>query len=348
MRQFADKDAKKMSAMLRVAELNDLPALSKFLLRVYKFEPSDFHFAPRFLEWKYLYPRAGWQGSRSYLLERDGKIVAHGGVCPVTYRLLTGETVSGHVIVDWAADSTTPGLGVMMYRKLMQTASTSFAIGGEAITRVILPRIGFRQVGRGLTYAAWLRPWQEFRTRPRSGRSVLRLLYGLAHPVSNRIRRNRPMEFVPVNEFDDSIQPILSGVKRSWTFCKRTVADLNYLMRCPHLEMRAFILTRGPDIAGYFILGKSNWEGRVLDIVVDSADLDDWKDAYTAVTNAALLDPELCRIRVLSTVPKLAPALRSNGYWSQHEDPIVLYDPKNELSQALPLSFQYFDGDWGY
>jgi hypothetical protein len=147
-----------MIATIRATDHEDLPALPKFLVRAYKFEPSDFHFDPRLLKRKYLHPRAGWLGSRSYLFERSGKIVAHGGICPVSFRLPTGRIVSGHVIVDWAADSRMPALGVMMYRKLMQTASTSFAIGGEPDTRKILPRIGFRHVGDASIYAAWLRP----------------------------------------------------------------------------------------------------------------------------------------------------------------------------------------------
>jgi hypothetical protein len=101
-----------MIATIRATDHEDFPALSKFLVRAYRFEPSDFHFDPRLLKWKYLYPRAGWQGSRSYLFERSGEIVAHGGICPVSFRLPTGRIVSGHVIVDWAADSRMPGLGV--------------------------------------------------------------------------------------------------------------------------------------------------------------------------------------------------------------------------------------------
>jgi hypothetical protein len=54
-----------MIATIRATDHKDLPALSKFLVRAYKFEPSDFHFDPRLLEWKYLYPRAAWQGSHS-------------------------------------------------------------------------------------------------------------------------------------------------------------------------------------------------------------------------------------------------------------------------------------------
>ena len=125
-----------MIATIRATDHKDLPALSKFLVRAYNFEPSDFHFDPRLLEWKYLYPRAARQGSRSYLFERSGEIVAHGGICAVSFRLPTGRIVSGHVIVDWAADSRMPGLGVMLDRKLMQTASTS--LGGFHLRRARL------------------------------------------------------------------------------------------------------------------------------------------------------------------------------------------------------------------
>ena len=105
-----------MIATIRATDHKDLPALSKFLVRAYKFEPSDFHVDPRLLEWKYLHPRAAWQGSRSYLFEGSGEIVAHGGICPLSFRLPTGRIVSGQAIVDWAADSRMPGLGVMIDR----------------------------------------------------------------------------------------------------------------------------------------------------------------------------------------------------------------------------------------
>jgi hypothetical protein len=337
-----------MIGTLRATEQNDLPALAKFLVRVYKFEPSDFHADLRLLEWKYLCPRPGWQGGRSYLLEKDGNIVAHAGVCPVSFRLPTGQTVSSLTMMDWAADSVIPGVGVMLLRKLMGMAPTSFIIGGAPVTRQIAPRIGFRQAGEALTYAAWLRPWREFRTRPRTGRTVLRLLHGWVHPVPIRSRLSGRWEFVPVGEFDDSLQPILSGAKLPWTFCQRTVADLNYLLKCPHLEMGGFLLRRQGRLGGYFIMGKADWEARLLDLVVDSEDVNDWKHACAAVTKAALLDPEVCRIRALSTVPILSQALAWNGYWCQYKEPIALHDPADVLGQAFPVSFQLFDGDSGY
>jgi hypothetical protein len=337
-----------MIGTLRATEPSDLPALARFLVRVYKFEPSDLHADLRMLEWKYLCPRPGWDGSRSYVLEKGGEIVAHGGVFPVTFRLPTGGTVGSLTIADWAADPAIPGVGVILYRKLMQMAPTSFDIGGAAVTREILPRIGFRSVGEALTYAGWLRPWREFRTRPRTGRSVLRLLHGWTHPMHVRSLPGTRWESVPVGEFDDSLQPILSGAKRTWSFGQRTIAALNYLLKCPHLEMRGFLLRRQGRLVGYFVLGRLSWEARLMDLFVDSEDVDDWKLACAAVTNRALLDREVCRIRVLSTVPILSQALVWNGYWCQYKEPIVMHDPTNVLNSAFPMSFQLFDDDCGY
>ncbi len=336
-----------MTSTLRATEQNDLPALSRFLVRVYKFEPSDFHADPRLLQWKYLYPISTWQGGRSFLLERDGSIVAHAGVCPVSFRLSSGQTVNSLTIVDWAADPAIPGVGVALYRKLMAMAPTSFVIGGAPVTRQVVPRIGFRPAGEATTYAAWLRPWQEFRARPSTGRSVLRLLHGWTHRVPAHRRLSQGWDYVPVNEFDDSLESTLS-TKRPWTFCQRTVADLNYLLRCPHLKMRGFLLRHQGRLRGYFILGSSNWEARVLDLVVDSDDDSDWRLASAAVTNAALLDSKVCRVRALSTLPILSQALAWNGYWCQYKEPIALHDPADLLSQAFPVNFQLFDGDSGY
>lgn len=335
-----------MIGTLKTTEPSDLPALATFLVRVYKFESSDFHFDPRMLEWKYFHPRSGWQGSRSYLMVRDEKIVAHAGVCPISFRLPTGQIVTSLTVMDWAADSSIPGIGVMLFRKIMKMARTSFEICSP-VGREVLPHLGFHTVGEAFSYAGWLRPWREFRVRPREPRSVLRLLHGWMHPVSTR-RRNGGWEFLPVAEFDDSLQPILCGEKRTWTFCQRTVADLNYLLQCPCLEMRGFVLQREGRLIGYFILGKSGWEARVLDLVVDSEDEIDWEYAYSAATSAALLDPEICRIRVLSTLPILNRALARNGYWCQSKEPMMLYDPSNALGRVFPPSFQFFDGDSGY
>ncbi|MFZ0797643.1 MAG: hypothetical protein WCA13_21055 [Terriglobales bacterium] len=337
-----------MSAEIRATQHKDLTALAEFLVRVYQFDPPDHHADPQLLEWKYLYPRDGWEGSRSYLLERNGQIIAHCGIYPVTFHLLDRITVNSVTMMDWAADPAAPGVGVVLYRKLMAIAPTSFVIGGAPATRLMIPRIGFRHVGEAQTYAAWLRPWREFRTRPRTRRSILRLLHGLTHPTHSRGQTSAGWDFAAVNQFDDSLEPVLNDTKRTWTFCGRTLADLNYVLKCPHLEIRGFLLRRQGQLMGYFIIGQADWEARLLDLVVNSADANDWNSACATVTKAAQLNPEVCRIRALATFPILRQALIWNGYWCQSTEPIVIHDPANALGGAFPVSFQLIDGDSGY
>jgi Acetyltransferase (GNAT) domain len=337
-----------MVGEIRAAQLDDLPAVAKLLLRVYQFEPSDHHADLELLEWKYLRARPGWEGSRSYLIEKDGQIVAHCGICPVTFRLPDGNVVNSLTMMDWAADPTVKGAGRMLFRKLMEMAPTSFIIGGTAATRNILPRIDFRPAGETLAFTGWLRPWQEFRLRPHTRRSIPRLLHGLTHPARNRSGGSAEWDFVGVTRFDNSLLTSLQGTKREWTFCQRTLADLNYMLDCPHVKMEGFLLRRQGQLVGYFIIGKMEWEARLLDLVVDSADPNDWILASMMVTKAARLYPEVCRIRVQSSFPILKQALEWNGYRCLYKEPLMLYDPANVLDAAFPLSIQLFDGDYGY
>ena len=337
-----------MTTAIRATESKDLPALAKFLASIYKFSPADHHADPRFLEWKYLRSSHDRPGSRSHLLEKDGDIVAHCGVCPVTFRLPDGTTVPSVTMMDWAADPSAPGVGVRLFRKLMETTPTSFVIGGAPATRLIIPRIGFRPAGEASIYAAWLRPLREFRMRPFTGRSTLRLLHGFTHPVRNRLRTQAGWEAAPISLFDESIQPLLSNMKRPWTFCHRALADLNHLLQCPHLKMQGFLLKRQGQLIGYFVLGKAEWEARLFDLVVDSDRIDDWNLACAAITQAVRLDPQVARIRVQATFPVLRDALAWNGYWCQYKEPIMIHDPTKVLDRAFPVSFQLFDGDAGY
>ncbi len=102
------------------------------------------------------------------------------------------------------------------------------------------------------------------------------------------------------------------------------------------------MLKREGELSGYFVIGRAGWESRLLDLVVNSSDTGDWNFACAAVTKAAKLDPEACRIRVLASFPILSKALEWNGYWCQYRDPIMIHDPSNLLDGAFPVNFQLF------
>lgn len=336
-----------MTETIRPTEPKDLPQLAKFLIRVYQFPASDPHADEKFLQWKYLSPILSWQ-LRSYLLERDAQIVAHCGLHPITFCLPDGTKVNSGTMMDWAAEHEAAGAGVRLFRKLGEMLPTSFAIGGTPNARLLHPRMGYRHKGEVPTYTAWLRPFREFRTRLRTRKSALRLLHGLTHSVRNREGASAGWDFVIVNRFDDAILPILRRKSRSWTYCQRDLADLNHLLNCPRPKMQGFLLMCHAGVMGYFVIANAGWESRLIDLDVNSGDINDWNLACATMTRAAKLAPEACRIRTLASFPILREALEWNGYWPQYTEPLVVYDPSNSLDHAFPMSIQLFDGDAGY
>ena len=336
-----------MISVVTATEPRDLPELATFLTRIYRLTDSHPLADPALLEWKYFWPRSDWSGSRSYVIKKHGRIVAHCGACPVTFCLPDGSAVQSLTMTDWAADPSSPGAGIMPFRKLMGMVRASFAVGAIATLQIVLG-LGFRQEGEALTYSAWLRPWREFRARPLTLRSALRTLHGWTHPVRDANDVDEHWEFTRVAEFDSSLHPVLSPANRPWTTCGRTLADLNYLLKYPYLEMEAFVLLRRGELAGYFIVGKADWEARVLDLRVGSENANDWKGACSVMTKAIGLDPGIGRVRILASVPMLQRALLSNGYWCQFREPIFVHDRSHVLDRAFPVGLQFFDGDSGF
>src|SRR5262249_25922072 len=160
----------------------------------------------------------------------------------------------------------------------------------------VLPKIGFRTAGEVDAYAGWVRPWKEFQLRAKSGRSWLRLAHGLLHPMRLDGMQSADWDTVPVEKFDDSLQELLDNRRARMPWCSRTVEHLNYMLRCPAVQMKGFLLRRRGKTVGYFILGKAGWEGRVIDVQLRLDELGDWKSAYGVAINASCQDADICRI----------------------------------------------------
>jgi hypothetical protein len=112
------------------------------------------------------------------------------------------------------------------------------------------------------------------------------------------------------------------------TSCQRSVDVLNYMLECPAVAIKAFLLKRDGVTAGYFMIGKAAWEGRIVDIFVDSGDVKDWAFGYGQAVAAAVQEEEVCRIRAMASVPLLQSALTKNGFWLQQEYPVMVKDPQ--------------------
>jgi hypothetical protein len=335
-----------MIGVLRAIEAKDLGPVATFLLKVHGLDAAS-NFDTRVLNWKYLSPRSEWTGSRGFVLEKDGRIIAYGGVLPTVFRLPNGDVCKSVTLIDWAAERSVPGAGVALMSKVLQKAGTIFIIGGTPAARKVLPQIGFRGAGDVTAYARWVRPWKEFWIRRKTPRSALRLAHAVAHSICSKGTFVKDWDSELVNKFDGSLQTLLDRRPGSMTFCQRSVESLNYMLKCPAVEMKGFLLRRKQSVMGYFILGKTGWEGRLVDILVDSDDPQAWELACATATHTITNEPEVCRIFAWATAPPLREGLIKSGFWLQDKKPVMVRDPRNALLGAA-LDLQLFDGEGAF
>jgi hypothetical protein len=87
-----------------------LTDLRRFLCDVFQLPPEAGFIDPPLLQWKYFAPHPYSSGPRSYVLDVDGVLGAHGCVTPVRYQV-SEEVVAAMQIIDWAAGHSCPAAG---------------------------------------------------------------------------------------------------------------------------------------------------------------------------------------------------------------------------------------------
>ena len=181
-----------MNIDFRPTTQRDAAAIADFLRRVFQLRAGALLLDEKHMGWKYWNVRPDWEGSRSFIAQHHGAIVAHAALWPMRIRVPGQEVTAMHAI-DWAADWKYRGVGIRLARrvtaKLRMRAPMVVATGGSEITRRILPVIGFRPRSELYQFARPVRPLgQALTTAERNWKLPARLLrntfWRLSHPLS--------------------------------------------------------------------------------------------------------------------------------------------------------------------
>ena len=177
-----------MNIAVRPTTPRDAVALSDFLGRALELRAGASLLDEKHMEWKYWTARPDWEGSRSFIAQHHGAIVAHAALWPMRVRV-SGQEVTALHAIDWAADRRYPGIGIRLLRQVAAKVRMMVATGGSAISRGILPVIGFRPHSELYQFARPVRPLgQALTTAERSWKLSARLLrntfWRLSHPLS--------------------------------------------------------------------------------------------------------------------------------------------------------------------
>lgn len=349
-----------MSFLCRHTTIADEERLTEFLTRV--FAANAGLVSSAMLKWKYWIPRTDCPEPRSFVLERDGRILAHVGLWPVSVRTET-RTEHGLHAMDWAADPHALGAGWSLFMSLTKSHDFVYGIGGEEITRSILPKLGFRTVAETLTWARPIRPLRQLR-RHQSKDSRLPLRF-----VRNIWWSRVPPRLVPPGWAaveHDLVGPCGAGSGGAGTgaaghgaagygvdagaglgafVAERDESFFRYLQKCPVAPCLTFDVVNQGRTVGFFALSVVGEQARIAGIWLERSSPEVWRIAFQLAQDAALKHTDTSEVIARCGMEASAIGAEQAGMRLRARTPVVLFRKDGDAQLLPPLQFQLCDSD---
>jgi hypothetical protein len=338
-----------MGSEFRPTSPADAEAITELLVGVFGAASTHSGISREAMFWKYWRPHPFWEGSRSYVLEQDGRMLAHGAVVPQWCRWKAHRFRAFHLI-DWAALPGAPGAGKSLFRRALQLADASYGVGGSNMAQRVLPALGFKKVGKATRYVRPLHPFKRltgggpptWRTVAQSGRSaVWAALAPSAPPRGWKTIRSSPDALEPDNS------PLPTTDPYSVVF-DRTPQLFAFLASCPLAHVRLFSTERNPITRGYFLLAAVPGQVRIADCWLESSKPSDWRDLYLAAVAEARACPDTAEVVTMVTDDLRRHALHQAGFHARGDYPIQFFTRNPALSEVSALPCEMIDSDAMY
>jgi hypothetical protein len=320
-----------MDPLWRPTNGDDEERLSEFLTRM--FSANAGLVSSSMLRWKYWTPREDWPEPRSFWMERDGCVIAHVGLWPVTVQTGTKSERGVHAM-DWAADPHARGAGWSSIKNLTRAFDFVYGIGGEEITQAILPKLGFRTVSEAVTLARPIRPWRQmFRHQRRDWRLPLRFARNLWW---SRI----PLRQVP----SDWAAAAATAQGFAFPLGERGESFFRYLQQCPVATCLTFNIVNQSRVVGFFALFVVREQARVAGVWLENPSPEIWCIAFHLAYEAALKHTNTSELVARCSTEASILGARQAGMRPLKRTPVVFF--RRDGSEVLPsLQFQICDSD---
>ncbi len=299
------------------------------------------------MSWKYWSPHPFWDGSRSYILESQGRVVAHGAVVPQWCRWGAGRYRSIHLI-DWAAAADAPGAGASLYRRVLQLADAACGVGGSDMTERVLPALGFKDVGKATRYVRPLHPLRRFAgTEDKPWKTVAKLSRSLiwaaqAPSVSSKENASR---WIPDPTRAWSV-PVMVDPDRA--IFERTPELFAFFQSSPLMQARLFDFAPGSKARGYFLLAAVPGQVRIADCWLESNSPAEWRDLYLSAVAQARYSSEATEIATVVSDDLRREALQRAGFHARGDYTIRFFARSSALRDVSALRCEMLDSDAAY
>jgi hypothetical protein len=323
-----------MGTVYRFSTPDDEAQIIDMLRRAWAGRPTTDHFLqPELVRWKFWEPCAGWPENRSWVVERDGRIVAHAAIWPVL-TVRTGEkTDTGISMLDWGSEPNSAGAGVPLLKRLLQPYDFGLCVGGSAMTQAILPRIGFSAIGEAVNWTRPLRPLKRLMQNPSldGARGLPGKIVWAQRPSKSVDRRWTCVEF----DSTSSELPVPQGPHPQSFF--------DYLDRCPIGRcFRFHILDEGRKV-GWFALFAGRLQARLAGVWLAEPTAENWRVAFNLAQTAALKRTDAVEFLARSASPAAAAGAAQAGMHVKDRERVLL-GPKGR-TELPALDYQLCDND---
>jgi hypothetical protein len=333
-----------MKSTLRPTSIDDLPVLREFVARAFGDDPGAPFLDPAMMSWKYWDRRDDWTEPRGYVLERDGVIVAHAGIWPMTFG--TGaDRVRGIQMIDWTAAKESPGSGVALVQKLTTMFDFIYSIGGSEITRKVLPAFGFTEYARQWHGARPLRPLRQMLTHqtpnwklaPKLARNYWWALPKGRNPAKNwKAIELQPQAISPAASLSD-----MTAARSS----PRSSAFFEYLLRCPAARVSVYGIVNGDELQGHFAISVVRGQARLAGIWLREPSREGWTATFFLAQQAARRLKGANEIVAAGVDGISAESAAQAGFQIRQGPPVYLLNKKGKLSLPADFQFQIVDDD---
>jgi hypothetical protein len=317
-----------MKSLFRTSTPGDSARLTALFAEAFDCPPGSSLFNPALMAWKYWDAREDWTEPRSYVLEKDGRIIAHAGLWPAKFGDMRGVQM-----IDWAAAKDSPGAGLTLVQKFARMFDFIYSIGGSEATRQVLPAFGFVELTSAWTAARPLRPFRQILSHQHVNWKLgPRLLRNLSWSKSPPRRASSGWKVVPLKPGDISIPA------NSW-FSPRNAAFFDYFLRCPVVKYRLYGIANESGPQGHFALGTLRGQARLSALALRNAGPESLCNAYTLAQQTALSLADAYEIAVSGSVGISADAAVKAGLRMIHTTPVYFLSQNGKF--AFPESFQF-------
>lgn len=328
-----------MSLLFRPSEPSDAPQLSSLFENSLGMPAGSPGLNLRVLNWKYWEPRGDWGAPRSYVLTKEGMIVAHAGIWPLVLHS-EGSEVRGIQMIDWAASHDSAGAGVALMRRLAGMFEFVYSIGGSHMTRKLLPAAGFRVSTTAWRAARPIRPIHQLWSHQTKNWTLIprlfRNYYWSSRPRGKQNSRWMAHQISPR-------QLLVPGT--SLPYVLRPYEFFEYLGRCPVAKFTLWRILESEKPVGILSLAVVKNQARVAGVWLQNRSEEGWGNAYnlaqqTARTMSGVFEVVAGGSKGISTEAAVGAGLRVRS-----ELPVFVLEAKNKPSLPRDFEFQLVDDD---